>query len=338
MTTASSVVSSRVAGVCLAIVIPVYDDWESFTALMTMLDRAFCDVASEVTILAVDDGSTRAIDRSAIERISPFQVIRTIEVLHLVTNVGHQRAIAIGVTEAVARGRYSYVMVMDSDGEDRPEDAVRLLRSALDAEPATSEEAFVAQRHRRSEGIPFRIYYVIYKMLFRFLSGETIDFGNFSLLPVSVARRLTHMPETWNHFAASIVKARVPLRRIPTTRGRRIAGRSTMNLVSLVTLGLSAISVYSDAVFVRMLLTSLLLSGASALGIATVVAIRLFTRAAIPGWATSAGGLLGIALLQLLTLSTIASFLTLGARAGVLTVPATDAARFVDRCEILVAE
>ncbi len=322
-------------GMRLAIVVPVYDDWESFLALVPMLDRALVGIVSKVTILAVDDGSTNVIDGAAIARLGPLGVIESVELLHLITNVGHQRAIAIGLAAAVSSGGYSHVLVMDSDGEDRPEEAVRLVDCNLHDDAGRAGLVYVAQRHRRSEGIAFRLYYAMYKLLFRFLSGQTIDFGNFSLLPISAVRKLIHTPETWNHFAASLVKARIPLRRIPTSRGTRIAGRSSMNLVMLVTLGLSAISVYSEAVFVRMLLTSIVLSMAAALGLAGVVAIRIFTNFAIPGWATTAGGILGIILVQALTLSMIASFLALSARSGVLTVPASDAERFIERRKVI---
>ena len=318
----------------LAIVIPVFNDWESFLGLLPLLDAAFSGLVSAVSVFAVDDGSTDELDSVAPSSFGALRVIESVEILHLIANVGHQRAIAIGLTEVVQRDLYSHVLVMDSDGEDRPDDAVRLLQSALENGDGPGT-VFVAQRRRRSEGIVFRAYYGLYKALFRILSGQVIDFGNFSLLPISGARRLIHIPETWNHFAASLVKARLPLRRIPTARGRRLYGRSSMNLISLVTLGLSAISVYSDAVFVRMLLGSLLLLIVAAAGVAAVIAIRLFTRFAIPGWATTAGGLLGIMLVQALTLSMIAAFLGLSARSGVLTVPAADAARFVERRQIL---
>ncbi|MDB5029135.1 MAG: glycosyl transferase [Candidatus Eremiobacteraeota bacterium] len=317
----------------LAVVIPVFNDWESLSVLVPMLDEALAPLGPGVALYVVNDCSTR-------ERDVVLQRLRTIDsiaILHLVTNVGHQRAISIGIAEVVTTGRYSHVLVMDSDGEDLPGEAMRLIQAALN-HAGGSAATVVAQRRRRSEGIVFRAYYLVYKVLFRFLSGQTIDFGNFSLLPIAVATRLIHSSDTWNHFAASLVKTRTPLIRVPTTRGRRLAGRSTMNLVSLVTLGLSAISVYSEAVFVRMLLTSLvLLSGAFA-GVLAVIAIRLFTSFAIPGWATTAGGLLGIILMQALTLSTIASFLALSARSGVFAVPALDAARFVERREIVVGQ
>jgi hypothetical protein len=323
-----------VDGVRLAVVIPVYNDWDAFLALAPTLDEAFAAVALHAAIVTVDDGSTKQVPVDAKERLRGLRAIDAVEVLHLVANVGHQRAIAIGLATVVARDAYSHMLVMDADGEDRPPDAVRLVECAA-AESSDGAAAFVAQRGRRSEGAAFQAGYVLYKMLFRFLSGQVIDFGNFSLLTAPAARRLVHMAETWNHFAAALLKARIPLRRIPTSRGHRLAGRSSMNVVSLVTLGLSAISVYSEAVFVRLLLGSLALSATALIGLIAVVVIRVFTALAIPGWATTAGGFFGIILVQAVTLSAIATFLALSARSAVTVGPAIDAAKYVERTEVL---
>jgi polyisoprenyl-phosphate glycosyltransferase len=317
----------------VAIVIPVYNDWEAVSALLPMIDRAFADAAAEVRVFVVDDGSTQtaAIDPRATASLT---TIAAVEVLHLICNVGHQRAIAVGLADIARAGVCDYAIVMDSDGEDRPEDAAALLAAAL-AKPEFSG-AFVARRARRSEGFTFKAYYQLYKLLFRLLSGQTIDFGNFSLLPASALNRLVHSPDLWNHFPASVVKSKIPVQRIPTDRGTRLAGRSSMNVVGLVALGLSAMSVYSDVVFVRILIASLGLSLLAALGLIGVVFVKLFSALAIPGWATTAGGILAIILVQALTFSTIAAFLNLSGRSNALTIPARDAAGYVERREYVV--
>lgn len=309
----------------LAVVLPVYNDWAALSALLPMLDRAFAPLGAVLDVCVVDDGS---IEPPAIRFDSEFAAIERIEVLRLICNVGHQRAIAVGLADVASRGECDYALVMDSDGEDRPDEAAALLVAAR-AQPEFAG-AFVAQRHRRSEGLVFRAYYQLYKALFRALVGRAIDFGNFSLLPASALNRVVHSPDLWNHYPATLVKSRLPLRRVATRRGVRLAGRSTMNLVALVALGLSAISVFSDVVFVRILVVSLAWSAIAALGLVGVILVKIFSTLAIPGWATTAGGILAIILVQALTFSTIATFLSLSARSNVLIVPARDAARYIE--------
>ena len=315
----------------LAILIPVYNDWSSFSQLVPKLAEALRDVIKSVSVIAIDDGSniSPALTRADFGELDP---IESVELLRLITNVGHQRAIAVGLAYIAERAQYDYVLVMDSDGEDRPEDARRLV-SAVETESATS--IFVAQRSKRSEGGAFKFWYRLYKAAFRGLSGQSIDFGNFCLMPMPVAKRMAFSPETWNHFAAALTKSRVPLVRIPTSRGNRIAGRSSMNLVSLVSLGMSAMSVYSDVLFVRLLMAGIALSVLAAAGMVTVVVIKFFTDFAIPGWATSAAGLLAIMLIQAVTLSLTAAILALSSRSNYALVPAFDAARYVGSVDVI---
>jgi len=306
----------------LAIVIPIFNDWSSFAVLVRVLNDAAPTMAQPVTIIAVNDGSTLPVTPAKI-MASPH--IHAIELITLNCNVGHQRAIAIGVAECVRRGNFSAVLVMDSDGEDDPSDIGSML-SALSLHPGS---IIVASRAKRSEKMLFRFCYSIYKRAFRCLTGEFIDFGNFCLLSIEDARRISYMPDSWNHFAATIVKSRVPLRRIATQRAQRYAGRSSMNLVSLVMHGLSAISVFSDRVLTRLLLlTGLTAFVAIASGTAAVL-LRLFTHLAIPGWATNVIGLSALLFFQSLTLLAVIIFTSLNNRSSVPFVPGAHASVFV---------
>jgi len=319
----------------VAVLLPVYNDWIAVSQLIPLLDRAFAPVGADLHLLIVDDGSTE-VSSLVLNGSEKFSAVVEITVVHLMCNVGHQRAIAVGLAQINSNYSCEYALVMDSDGEDRPEDAVDMFESAR-SKPNFAG-AIVAQRTRRSEGVVFKTAYQAYKVLFHALSGQRIDFGNFSLLSRSAVNRLTHSADLWNHFPASILKSRLSIERVRTSRGVRLAGRSSMNLVSLVALGLSAMSVYTDRVFVRILLASLALSGVAAVGLIVVVLIKLLSGLAIPGWATSAAGFLAVILIQSLTFSAIAAFLNLSTRSNAFTVPAMDAFRYVERtCRIDMA-
>jgi hypothetical protein len=136
-----------------------------------------------------------------------------------------------------------------------------------------------------------RVFYALFKRLFILLTGRRIDFGNFLLIPWPMVTRLAHMPETWNHLAAAVLRSRLRVVSVPTERGRRCAGSSSMGLVSLLAHGLSAIAVFSDIVFVRLLVLASTVS-ALALTLGTgAAAVRIATDLAIPGWASNVVGI-----------------------------------------------
>ena len=309
----------------LAIVTPVYNDWESFHELVLHLD-AMAGTLRGVTldVIAVDDGSTAPLPDAFLAGAELAHLGR-VDVLHLASNLGHQRAIAIGLTEVDARARYAAAIVMDSDGEDRPEDVPALL-AALREDP---RRIVVARRARRSEGPLFRAFYALYKLLFRLLTGKSIAFGNFCVLPAQWVSRLVAMPEIWNNLAAAITRSRMEIHACPTDRGVRYAGRSKMNTVGLLVHGLSAVSVYSDIAFTRILVFSFGLAALTVGGIGVVVGIRFFTHLAIPGWATYTVAALVIVLLQTLMLSLGSVFLLLNNRSMPSLIPRRMAAEYV---------
>ena len=306
----------------ITIVTPVFNDWTSFAQLCREIDRLGRDDL-RFQVIAVDDGSSQKCDDRL--NAAAFEHIDSITLVELVCNLGHQRAIAVGLVLAARTRSSETIVVMDCDGEDSPSDVIRLLETA-EQHPRS---IICAQRSRRSESWTFRGFYRIYQFLFRMLTGTVIDFGNFSLVPRAAAEALVHNPNTWNHLAAAVTRARLPMFRIPTVRGRRYADRSSMNLVSLVLHGLSAISVYTDVVLVRALIMLLLLSGLTVIGVLCVIAIRFTTDLAIPGWASNVVGVLSIIFLQSILFIFMSIFMLLNGRSAKPIVPATDSIEFV---------
>jgi polyisoprenyl-phosphate glycosyltransferase len=311
----------------LAIVTPVFDDWTSFLRLITDLEAALQKLNCRAEIIAVDDCSSERPPTN----IAVHPPISRLRILSLASNLGHQRAIAVGLSSAVERAEFDLVAVLDSDGEDRPHELIRLIEAALE-HPGL---AVVARRAKRSEGWTFRVFYFLHTVLFRILTGHKINFGNFCVLPFAFLDRLTARPDIWNNFAATIIRARLPLKYISTTRGARYAGQSKMNFVSLIVHGLGTISVFSDIVFVRILCASSVLFGLSVLSILVVIAIRLFTALAIPGWATSASGFLILIGFQAVMLPIMMAFLLLNSRASLQPIPKDYALSFVRQSRIV---
>jgi polyisoprenyl-phosphate glycosyltransferase len=135
-----------------------------------------------------------------------------------------------------------------------------------------------AERRRRSEGLLFTILYHTYRLMHKVLTGVSVRVGNFSAVPRHLLSSIVAVSELWNHYAAAVVKARLPYTTIPTRRGTRLHGRSSMRFVSLVTHGLSAMSVFGDAIGVRLLIASLAFGVLGALGLMVILYVRLGTR------------------------------------------------------------
>lgn len=314
----------------LLVVTPVYNDWESFGTLVERLHETLAKDPVNLRILAVDDGSDQSPPSDLVER-APSTTVR---VLHLTCNLGHQRALVVALSDAYRHESFDAVVVMDADGEDRPEDVPQLVAEHL----AHPTDIIVAKRARRSEGLVFRMLYKVYKLCFRVLIGRSIFFGNFAIIPASRLKRLLLMPELWSHLAASYLRSRIPLRTVPFVRGRRYAGASKMNLPALVVHGLSAISVFADVLVARILLTSVGLCVLAGLGVIVVIAVRLFTDLAIAGWATSAVGVLLILSMQALLVSLTSSFIILSARAQIPMSLLAESQRFIHDSSVVTTK
>jgi glycosyltransferase involved in cell wall biosynthesis len=255
-----------------------------------------------------------------------YQHLQKLSILQLRRNMGHQRAIAVGMSYIEEHLPCKAVLVMDSDGEDQPSDLVRLLEVALENK---LQKIVFGERRKRTESVVFKFSYKIYKLIYKLLVGKEFQVGNFTVVPKQRVSSLVSVSELWNHYAASILKSRQPCLFVPVDRGVRLDGKSKMNFVSLVIHGLSSISVDADIVGIRMLLFSLGMMVITGTGILFVVMLKYFTNYALLGWATSAIGLLLIILVQFLTLSVFFSFITLSNRQATSVIPLRDYRYFV---------
>jgi glycosyltransferase involved in cell wall biosynthesis len=314
------------SGMVVAVVIPVLNDWVSLRRLIAELDNLPDLSCQRLDIFAVDDGSfPPPTPASLAAAVGGAGAVRSVRVIQLAANLGHQRAIAVGLAELGARAGYDAILVMDADGEDRPEDVARLVAAADGA------AIVLALRSRRSEGPAFRLGYRIYQLLFRMLTGKSIRFGNFCLIPAHFLPALTHSPATWNNLAAAVMRSRLPTLDVLTSRGERYAGRSQMNFVSLAAHGLSAISIYIDVMLIRVICAALAVSVAIVIAGLVVVSLKLFTGLAIPGWASLLGVSLLVLLLQALMFASIALFQFLSLRSMPTVVPAALAPQLIAR-------
>lgn len=315
------------------VLIPLYQDWDAARALLPLLDAELSRASIAARVVFVDDASMVPVPDDI---VGPrLTAIRRVDVVTLRRNLGHQRAICIGLCALATDRAYADcdgVVVMDGDGEDRASDIPRLVARFREVGGA---KLIFARRKRRTEGLVFSVFYRTYRVLHRILTGLPVRVGNFSLIPYRYLGRLCVVSELWNHYAAAVVHARFPTDSIPTIRGRRLFGRSKMDFVALVAHGLSAMSVFGDRIGVRSLIATLVVGILLVIGLATTIAIRLWTPFAIPGWATTAAGLLTLLLSQSLLLSLAFTGLIHVGRAGTTFLPARDFQWFVERVTCL---
>ena len=313
------------------VVMPLYNDWESCSQVIQALDDVLVpQPGKRYELMIIDDGSTSIKHELLLEKeVKHFDAIH---VLNLHRNLGHQRAICIGLAYIHAHIECTVVILLDSDGEDDPRDVPRLLEQFEQEERG---KIIFARRTKRSEQWLFRFFLFIYKVLHRLLTGRGISIGNFSLIPYKILSSLTIVPELWNHYAASVLHARLPYALVPSKREKRLSGHSKMNFTQLVIHGLSAISVYSEFVSTRILLAFSVLVSIAILLFAFVFSMLVFTNGAVPEWAAYSSGFLLILMVQSILFAIIFSVLSLNSRKHVGFIPARDYLYFVDTFKTL---
>jgi glycosyltransferase involved in cell wall biosynthesis len=298
---------------------PLYNDWGALSILLPALERELNAHGLRADVLMVDDGSTVPVPPIFSE--NSYTAIQSVDILSLRRNLGHQRAIAVGLSYIEADRPCHAVVVMDCDGEDDPRDVPRLVRECF---ANGGQKIIFAARSRRAESLAFKVFYHLYRLLHFLLTGVKVRVGNFSVIPQPVLKRLVAVSELWNHYAAAVHKARLPIGLLPSQRGIRLEGRSHMNLVALVVHGLSAMAVFGDRIGVRLLIVVSAGMVLAAVALMGVVGIRLFTNLAIPGWATYASGILLVILIQMLVVILVFAFGILSARDSASFIPGRD--------------
>lgn len=290
------------------VVTPVYEDVEASSRLFKELKVQFQD---DIFVVAVDDGSVK----------QPLQIdsLKTSKldgvILKLKRNVGHQKAIAIGLGYLSDQiSSQQFVIVMDSDGEDLPSTILELLSQLKD--PLV--DVVVAQRKSRVETFRFKFFYAIYKQFFKLLVGRSISFGNFMALKRDGVQRLVAMQEVSIHLAAAVIASKLRTKIYSVHRGTRFAGQSKMNFVGLVLHGFKALMVFAEDVLVRVGIACAAIAFIS-LSAALAAIILKILGFATPGWFSIALGILVLILMQMGAVALMTLMLTGVIRSGSVT-------------------
>jgi len=220
----------------IKILIPIYNDWRSVFELLKNIDQEINDVSAEVSVLIVNDGSNEEKEEANFE----FKNIKSVKIINMEKNKGHARCNAAGLKYIFEKEDFDYVIPMDGDGEDRPEEIKLLIEKSKDY----TDDVITANRIKRSEGLLFKLCYETHKILTLIFTGQNIKFGNFTLLPKSIVEKMVNEKATWNSFSGSLCKVSKDRKSISSIRGTRYFGPSKMSFSNLILHSLSIISVF----------------------------------------------------------------------------------------------
>ena len=227
----------------IKILIPIYNDWQSVFKLLENIDSETKGLEDEASVIIVNDASTEQKPEININ----LNNIKSVQVINMKENRGHARCNAAGLKYINEKEDFDYVIPMDGDGEDRPEE-IRLLIKKAKEYPDT---VITANRVKRSEGFIFKSCYLIHKYLTYIFTGQSIKFGNYTCLPKFAADKMSKEAATWSSFSGSLSKIAKERKSVPSIRGPRYFGPSKMSFFNLLKHSLSIIAVFKNTVLIR---------------------------------------------------------------------------------------
>ena len=229
----------------VTILIPVYNDWQSVFKLLENINSEVLTLDGDFSVIMVNDAST--VDKL---EFSASGNLRSIQIINMKENKGHARCNAAGLKYINEQEDFDYVIPMDGDGEDRPEELSLLIEKIRDY----PGKVITANRVKRSEGFIFKFCYLIHKYLTYVFAGRTIKYGNYTCLPKSIVNEMVNEPATWSSFSGALSKITKDRMSIPSERGTRYFGPSKMSFINLLKHSLSIIAVFKTTLLIRSVL------------------------------------------------------------------------------------
>ena len=225
------------------ILIPVYNDWESLAKLINDISVQLKDLKNDTfSFIILNDGSTKSQPK-----INKPENIFSIKILNMKINKGHALCIAFGIHYVLKNEKFDNLILMDGDGEDRPEEVLTLIKKNAE----NLEKSVIAKRVKRSEGMLFKSLYQIHKLITLIFTGHKINFGNFTFLTKNDLANLSKEPLLWKSYSASFKKNLKNFTFINSIRGKRFFGPSKMSIFKLILHSLSIIAVFKYQVYLR---------------------------------------------------------------------------------------
>ena len=234
------------------ILIPCYNDWPSVLKLLDRLDEEIKQLGENFSVLIVNDGSNENLGKKEFK----FKNIESIEVINMKTNQGHTRSNATGIKFLSKKNNFDYLIVMDGDGEDRPEE----IKLFVEKVKKVNNTSVVAKRIKRSEGLIFTILYNFHKLITFIFTGHNMNFGHFTCLSKNDVNLISTKESLWLNFSGTVKKFVKHLEYIPCIRGKRYVQPSKMSFINLIIHSLSILAVFKYQVLFRSIFFLLILN------------------------------------------------------------------------------
>lgn len=208
----------------ISIVSPVYRGEKMVHELVCRIQKNVSGFTEDYEIILVNDASPDNSWQAILQECSTDHRIKGI---NLSRNFGQHRAILSGLQYA----KGDWVIVMDCDLQDKPEEISTLYKKALEG-----YDVVFAQRVERKDNLLKRMSSTIFYSVFRFLSGVKFDnqVANFGIYKQSVIRTVRNMPERDRSFPVQVSYVGFKTTHIPVTHGQRQEGGSSYTLKTLL--------------------------------------------------------------------------------------------------------
>ncbi len=226
--------------------IPVYNDWQSVSKLLENINSVISSLSHEFSVIIVNDASTET--RSEIS--TNLENLKSIQIINMKENTGHARCVASGLKYIYEKEEFDYVIPMDGDGEDRPED----IKEFIDNLNNNTDKPIVGERIKRSEGTFFKFCYFLHQVISFTFTGQSIKYGNYTCLPKSIVEKMINEKATWSSFSGSLAKVAKNRVNVICERGVRYFAPSKMRFNNLALHSLSIIAVFKLNVLLRTIL------------------------------------------------------------------------------------
>ena len=230
----------------IIILIPIFNDWQSVFKLLENINSEVSSLEGEFSIIIANDASSEARPEISVN----IEKLKSIKIINMKENRGHARCNAAGLKYIFEKEEFDYVIPMDGDGEDRPEE----IKNFIEHLNYSPDKPIVGERVKRTDGVFFKFCYWIHKLLTFTFTGQSIKFGNYTCLPKSVVEKMINEKATWASFSGSLTKVAKDRATIPSIRGTRYFGPSKMSFMNLIKHSLSIIAVFKISVIVRSIL------------------------------------------------------------------------------------
>ena len=230
----------------IKILIPVYNDWQSVFKLLENINSEVSNLDHDFSVIIVNDASTETKPELSVN----LEKLNSIKIINIKENQGHARCNAVGLKHIFENEEFDYVIPMDGDGEDRPEEIKQFIDN-LNYHP---DQAIVGERIKRSEGIFFKFCYFAHKLITLTFTGQSIKYGNYTCLPKLIIKKMINEKASWSSFSGSLAKVANDRATISSERGIRYFGPSKMSFKNLLIHSLSIIGVFKINVLIRSIL------------------------------------------------------------------------------------